>query len=625
MSLEGLYSALSGLRNDSLWLDVIGNNISNVSTVGYKSSRAEFLNSFGQTLSAGSADNPAEGLGGTNPAQVGLGSGLAQIDTLFSQGNIQTTGQNLDVAIQGNGFLEAKQGSQTYLTRAGDLSLDSNGNLVDDKGGLIQGFNASIQYTKEIINSFSSVPGQPAVVTHANLTLNNQNPANVSNININPSMTIPPKATTQVNFAGNLDSFQQANQPGGILDLNPGGNPILPLSVGIDLFGFNMNNAKVQLAPLPNGGYALQQVGDLTQNTAADPYGVEYLGIDLNQAQASAGTYAWEQQPPVEPATQASETTYDSLGNPHEITVLFYQVNDLGAAGINNNTAAGQSQVCYAWYAFDTTGGKAPASSNLLGGTGISEGAFTPPLVNTSYDRGLNGLYIGDFIYFNTDGSLANTGGVSGIKPALLPQPDMPRIYIPATNALGVVSPRPVQGAEIMAVNLNFGTAGVLGQGKRDGLFSDAEGSYQVVNGVNTYVPQFTAHAVSQDGYADGTLQSLSVDRTGTLQGAFSNGQTLALAQLSMARVNNPEGLESVGNGYYQASASSGTMEQTVAGKEGLGTIQGGALENSNVDLTVELSNMIIAQRGYEANAREVAVINSTLGTLATLGEMSAA
>ncbi|MGH7738804.1 MAG: flagellar hook-basal body complex protein, partial [bacterium] len=178
---------------------------------------------------------------------------------------------------------------------------------------------------------------------------------------------------------------------------------------------------------------------------------------------------------------------------------------------------------------------------------------------------------------------------------------------------------------ELMAVNLNFGTPGVLGLGERDGLFSDAEGSYQTVNGVNTYVPESTAHATSQDGYADGTLENLSIDESGTIQGAFTNGQTVALAQLSMATVNNPEGLEQLGDGYFQVSASSGGMDEQVAGKDGLGVIQGGALENSNVDLTVELSNMILAQRSFEANAREVAVINSTLQTLADLGQVSAA
>src|ERR1700722_1995007 len=262
MGLEGLYSAISGLQNDSTWLDVIGNNISNVSTVGYKASRTEFFNSISQALTSGSGDNPAEGLGGTNPAQVGLGSGLAQIDSLFTQGNIQTTGQALDVAIQGNGFLVAKQGDQSFLTRAGDLSLDSQGNLVDDNGGLIQGFNASLQYNKTVINSFSSVPGQPLVITSADLTLNDSNPANITTININPSMTLPPKATTEVNFQGNLDSFQQPN----VFNLDPPAGFTLPVGVMLAQIPppAGIDTARMTTQPVAGGGFSLQQVANLS-------------------------------------------------------------------------------------------------------------------------------------------------------------------------------------------------------------------------------------------------------------------------------------------------------------------------------------------------------------------------
>ncbi len=622
MGLEGLYSAISGLRNDSTWLDVIGNNISNVSTIGYKTSRAEFLNSFGQAISSGAADNPSDGLGGTNPQQIGLGSGLAQIDSLFSQGNILTTGRDLDVAIQGNGFLVAKQGDQTFLTRDGDLSLDSEGNLVDNNGGLIQGFNATLQYSKTVINSFSNVPGQPAVITNADLTLNDTNPADITNININPSMTIPPKATTQVNFQGNLDSFQQAN----VFNLDPPAGFTLP--VGLMLAQIpppnGIDTTRMTTQPVAGGGFALSQVANLSLPAPGTntPVPLDNGIIDLADVQANAGNYAWEQQPPVPPATQTEETVYDSLGNPYQITVQFYQVNSL-----TQNAPQGPSQACYAWYAFDTTGGKPVSTANLIGGTGIWEGVMGGV---TGYDKGVPGEQAaGDFIWFNTDGSLASSGGIVGPpSPPGLPNGnfmDMPTLYLPVLNQFPPVSPLPTQGAEVLAVKLNFGTFGILGLGRRDGLISDAEGGYQNVNGINTYVPQFTAHAVSQNGYADGTLESLAVDKTGTIQGTFTNGQIKALAQLAMATVNNPEGLEQVGNGYFTPSSSSGTMEETVAGKEGLGTILGGALENSNVDLTVELSNMILAQRSFEANARMVSTINSTLQTLAALGQISAA
>src|SRR5258708_3836984 len=152
MGLRDMFSAISGLQANSTWLDVIGNNISNTNTVAYKASRVEFADQISQTLFGGTGDNTGSNLGGVNPEQVGLGTRVASITTLFTEGTIQQTGRSTDVAIQGNGFLIAKSGTQTLYTRAGNLNFDSQGNLVDQNGGLIQGFNASIKFTTREIN-----------------------------------------------------------------------------------------------------------------------------------------------------------------------------------------------------------------------------------------------------------------------------------------------------------------------------------------------------------------------------------------------------------------------------------------------------------------------------------------
>jgi len=202
----------------------------------------------------------------------------------------------------------------------------------------------------------------------------------------------------------------------------------------------------------------------------------------------------------------------------------------------------------------------------------------------------------------------------------------IPDIYLPPLNPGTIaaptvpVSPIPSIGAEITQISLNFGTAGLLGVGERNGLTGDAEGTYQTINGVNTYVPD--SHAtVTQDGYADGTLSSLAFDATGKIQGTFSNGQTIALGQLAMATVENEGGLNKVGDNYYSTSINSGAETIGLAGQNGVGTIQGGSLEGSNVDLTVELTNMIIAQRGFQVNARVVTVESQNLQTLVQLGQ----
>jgi flagellar hook-basal body protein len=119
------------------------------------------------------------------------------------------------------------------------------------------------------------------------------------------------------------------------------------------------------------------------------------------------------------------------------------------------------------------------------------------------------------------------------------------------------------------------------------------------------YVGHSYLQLVSQDGYAEGTLIELSISQAGVIEGNFTNGQTgVDLARISMARFSNPEGLSSVGGNYYTQSANSGPLTIGFAGEGTIGTLQSGALEASNVDLGLELTNMIIAQRSYDANSR---------------------
>ncbi len=136
--IRSLSSGVTGLRNHQLMMDVIGNNIANINTVGYKGSRISFSESFSQMLR--NATLPYGGTGGVNPMQVGLGMSASSIDTLFSQGNIETTGQSTDLAIQGDGLFIVKKEGQSFYTRDGAFTLDSNGMLVHPgSGAILQG------------------------------------------------------------------------------------------------------------------------------------------------------------------------------------------------------------------------------------------------------------------------------------------------------------------------------------------------------------------------------------------------------------------------------------------------------------------------------------------------------
>jgi len=174
-----MYAGVSGLKTHQTRMDVIGNNIANVNTTGFKASRVTFKEMLSQTLSGAKA--PQDNRGGMNPQQVGLGVSLGSIDTNHVQGNLQSTGLGTDLAIQGNGYFIVNNGTQNFYTRAGALTLDENGNLVNASNGYImQGWLAN----NGIINTNSPLTG----------------------IRIPIGDTMAPQASTEAVFAGNLNS-----------------------------------------------------------------------------------------------------------------------------------------------------------------------------------------------------------------------------------------------------------------------------------------------------------------------------------------------------------------------------------------------------------------------------------
>lgn len=153
--MRSLYSGVSGMQNHQTRLDVIGNNVANVNTTGFKKGRVNFQDMISQQL-AGSS-RPTTEIGGVNPKEVGLGVMVASIDTIFTQGNLQSTGVGTDVAIQGNGFFVLKSGEESFYSRAGAFGVDSEGTLVNPADGLrVQGWMAENLNGEMVINTAGS-------------------------------------------------------------------------------------------------------------------------------------------------------------------------------------------------------------------------------------------------------------------------------------------------------------------------------------------------------------------------------------------------------------------------------------------------------------------------------------
>jgi flagellar hook protein FlgE len=268
--MRSLFAGVSALRNQQTMMDVIGNNIANVNTVGFKSGRATFNELYAETLQG--ATRPTATSGGSNPMQVGLGMSISSIDTTFSQGILETTGNDTDLALDGDGFFVVNSNGQQMYTRAGNFRMDSESRLTVG-GAILQG---------KMADAAGNIPSGTTL----------------SDIVIDMSLKAPAKATTKVNFAGNLNSgaVAGATTQASIPVYDSLGNPI-DLTITFTKTG---QNAWDWSASMPDPADATQQVtvgtGTVTFNgedgtlqtitgsplSLTPPSGAAPMSIDLN-------------------------------------------------------------------------------------------------------------------------------------------------------------------------------------------------------------------------------------------------------------------------------------------------------------------------------------------------------
>jgi len=393
--LRSLFSGITGLRAHQTMMDVVGNNIANVNTTGFKSSSTIFEDTLSQMVRAAAA--PGQGIGGLNPAQVGLGVQLGAISTNFGQGSAQTTNKTSDLMIQGDGFFIMMKGNEEIYTRAGNFNFDTDGRLTNNQGFTVQGYPAT-----------NGVPDLSKPL---------------QDITLPAGTTLPPRPSSTVAINGNI-------------------------------------------------------------------------------ASGTTGTIT------------RSATTYDVLGGEHVLTVtMTYN----GTNGFDVDVAD-----------------SAPGSSTAQG--------------SITFD---------------------NTGAAT-------------------------IAPTQVTFADGTIVDIDLaGTTNFGGPASFD--------------------------VKSADGYSSGSLEQYKIAPDGSVVGVFSNGQKLTMAQVALANFNNPGGLEKIGNTAFRATTNSGLPQRGIAATGGRGTLISGTLEMSNVDLAAEFTNLIIAQRGFQANSRVVTSSDEMLQDLVNL------
>ncbi len=393
-------------------LDVVGNNIANVNTTGFKSSAVIFQDVLSQTVQGAGAGAPTADIGGTNPSQIGLGVSVGRISTNFSQGALQRTDREMDFAIRGDGFFAVEAAGEQLFTRAGSLSLDANGRLVTATGGLIQGWSADLAGT-----------------------IDTNSPAGA--IAVPVGSLIPPTATSAISLNGNL----------------------------------------------PTG----------------DAVGAAYT---------------------------TSVEVYDTQGEPVLASFTF------------TKSAANE------W--------------TVTGEYGSPATAFT---------------LTDDVITFDANGDISVPADLN-VNVAANEIPGVPAFTLDLDSSAGRVS----QYGELATISVT-----------------------------------------TQDGSSAGSLQALSVSQEGVLIGSYSNGRNRAIAQFAIAQFSNPEGLEKTGDSSFRTTVNSGVAQLNTAGLGGRGLISSGTLEMSNVDLAAEFTNLIVAQRGFQANSRVVTSSDEILSDIVNL------
>lgn len=561
---NALLAGVSGMKAHQKMIDVAGNNLANLNTSAFKSSRVRFSDLLSETLR--DASQPTATVGGTNPQQVGSGVKLASVDRDMSQGSLVTTGQPLDMAIEGAGYFVLNDGEGDVYTRVGAFAADSDFYLVDPGTG----------YRVQRIGPQGVEEGFQDATSSA--------------IRVPYDQALPAKATETVSYNGNLSADQ----------LSPTTNALTSVLQYTTAAGAGAS-ADTRLAELAQGGDTLVDGDAILLNGARQdgsavtnvPFAVfEDDGLGGRRTKTVQQLLDFVTDTFANPADPADYWSDASIVN-GELRLVDresgYSRTDLSLSMSATSTGA---LTFPPYFKLLEAGGEAVRSTNIeifdsQGVSHILSAAFVKTDTTNKWDLVLTSI-TGDVevtkrrvqgINFLTNGSF---GALDNPTEG---QFTMKFAHDPDTEA---------------SIAVNFGTVGEF-----DGL-SQVGGSS-------------TASPTKQDGYASGWLSSVSVTREGLLIGVFSNGARRNIASIKLATFQNPAGLLSLGGNYFAPSSNSGEPTPTKALSSGAGAVHGGSLEKSNVDVANEFVSLIEAQNGFQANARTIRVSNEMLRELTNL------
>ncbi|HEY1902642.1 MAG TPA: flagellar hook-basal body complex protein [Terracidiphilus sp.] len=609
--MPSFYIPLSGLDADSTALDTIANNLANMNTTGFKSQTTNFSDLFYQQVGANGAGDEI---------QAGTGVQVASNSTDFTGGSISSTGVSTDAAIDGSGFYVLdNNGSQLY-TRDGDFQTSTNGTLESSDGLAVMGYGA----TNGVIN------------TSGGLT----------DITIPTGQVMNPSATTSFSLTTNLDSQDATGSSTSASDqtkvYDSLGNSyeatVTYTKTGTNTWSYSVSVPDT-LSPPPSVATTITDAVPPVSNTTGGATTIDYSFATSNGAlgtvdpstnlsiTAPAGTLPYV-APTVTPGETVASyaTAVTNALTTAGITGVTVADNNgtLSISGAGLTTSGSVNQTLGAnslTYNFGSSGGTLATvdpTTNLTitgessnGGTAtISAPVVTPGETITQYATALTGALatagITGVTVASTGGTLTITGANMSTAGSVVQDP------VASSNATGTLTFNSAGQLTSPAANVS----GISFAGLSDGAATlnmtwDLFGSNGTANISQTASADATS-ATSQNGYTTGTNTGFTITGSnGIVAATYSNGQTQDVGQIAVATVGNEQGLVDVGSTEYQATSASGSASVGIAGTGERGTIEGSSLEASNVDISAEFSDLIVAQRAFEASSKAVTTFDT--------------
>ena len=665
--LKSLWNGVNGVKTQNLGVDITANNISNVNTIGFKRTSSEFADIFYQRVVSRSA----------NPAEIGSGSLLSASKVVYEQGSFTDGEGEFDVGLMGKGFFGVRGFSQTYYTRNGEFTRDGNNYLVDASGNFVLGtVNPNLvptQFSDRVAQAMGRLNGTNDLVT-SGFTVNNPNqdftiaPSTMQTKLFVPSknMYYFPEVTTQATFKGTISAvlntatqkiglntektdktsvatFKPTNVKvtfGGTMQAGQGGQPAPAANDTVEIVltdGKDPENTQTYKATLDDN---LNFKGEITLPDTFDSTNVKVKSAKVKKTgQGQTDIEIAENQLPTITKTATTGTLSGSLAGATQSNTMGEDKKPLAAQiqngdrvvitlkDKNNKTLTtdaitiNNDDKTFSLTNLNTTDGFDMASARVESITQVGE--------RSTYEDKAFGVRV-----YNLDGSvsslkynlhLTNTdrtekddfiyevvAGVYDDNGALIGSESRGQITFNQHGALISNTLTSVPNPQGGVININFGTPTNGNQPSTDRTGAGWDGVY--------ILPNSTSDAItsSGNGVAEGFFNRYQIEQDGSIIVQFTNGKTVTVGKLALYTFINEQGLAVVGGNNFMATSNSGAASFLYDNEGKLvrpALFVGQKLEMSNTDLSTELTNLIVMQRGFEASSKSITTSDSMLQT----------